>query len=39
MENDPPPKRKAPIDWAAWLTAACSVVGAIAAVIRSLRGG
>jgi hypothetical protein len=43
MENDeqspPPPRRRPPIDWAKWLAALGSVVGAIAAVVRSLHGG
>lgn len=37
-ENPPPEKAKAPIDWAKWLLVASSVAGAIAAVIRTLKG-
>jgi len=36
MRMPDPEKAKAPIDWAKWLAAAGSVVGAIVTLIRSL---
>lgn len=37
MGEDPPQRNaKAPIDWAKWIGAASSVVGAIVAVVRLL---
>lgn len=36
--TEDPQQRKAPIDWAKWFAALGSIVGAIAAVVRSLRG-
>lgn len=36
MTEKDPEKAKAPIDWAKWLGAISSVVGAIVTVIRSL---
>lgn len=37
MDESPPPKQKAPTDWAKWVRALAAVVGAIATVVRSLR--
>lgn len=38
MTEKSPGQQKAPIDWARWVKALASVVGAIAVLVRSLRG-